>query len=272
MAVSLKSLNSSTSIKPPRILIYGVPGVGKSCLGIQAPKPVFILTEDGLDGKMPDGKTMMDALNEKGGAAFPGSTTFDNVYECIIALGQEDHDFQTLVVDSCDWLESLLHQHTAKQSGHKHIEDEGYGKGYLRALETFREKYLDGINYLRNERNMTILQIAHSAIVRHQDPDVDPYDRYEIKMHKKASALLMEHSDCVLFCNYKVSTTKTDVGFNKKVNRAVGSGERVIYSADRPTHLAKNRYAMPDTLPMEWSAIAEHIPYFNQTKEKKSNG
>ena len=272
MAVSLKSLNSSTTVKPPRILIYGVPGVGKSCLGIDAPKPVFIRTEDGLDGKMPDGKTMMETLTNKGGAAFDLSTTFDNVFECIIALGQEDHDFQTLVVDSCDWLESLLHQHVAKVGGHKSIEDEGYGKGYLRASETFREKYLDGINYLRDERRMTILQIAHSAIVRHNDPEVDPYDRYEIKMHKKASALLQEHSDCVLFCNYKVSTTKADVGFNKKHNRAVGTGERVIHTSDRPTHLAKNRYAMPDTLPMEWSAIAEHIPYFSQKKETKSDG
>ena len=165
-------------------------------------------------------------------------------------------------------MESLLHQHVAKAGGHKSIEDEGYGKGYLRAKETFREKYLDGINYLRDEKSMTILQIAHSAIVRHNDPEVDPYDRYEIKMHKHTSALLQEHSDCILFCNYKVSTTKTDVGFNKKHNRALGTGERIIQTSDRPAHLAKNRYAMPDTLPMEWSAIAQHIPFFNQKETK----
>ena len=80
MAVSLKSLNSSTMIKPPRILIYGVPGVGKTCLGIAAPNPVFIRTEDGLDGKMPTGQTMMQSLTKNKGAAFDLSTTFENVY------------------------------------------------------------------------------------------------------------------------------------------------------------------------------------------------
>ena len=34
--------------KPPRILVYGTEGIGKSTFGSQAPKPIFVQTEDGL--------------------------------------------------------------------------------------------------------------------------------------------------------------------------------------------------------------------------------
>jgi hypothetical protein len=64
----------------------------------------------------------------------------------------------------------------------------------------------------------------------------------------------------VLFANYRISTVKADVGFNKKVSRAVGSGERVIHTVERPAFLAKNRYDLPDTLPLEWSAFAQAMP------------
>ena len=60
-----------------------------------------------------------------------------------------------------------------------------------------------------------------------------------IKLHARAAALLQEHSDVVLFANYRISTVKADVGFNKKVNRAMGSGERVIHTAERPAFLER---------------------------------
>ena len=34
---------------PPRLLIYGTEGIGKSTTAAQAPNPIFIPTEDGLD-------------------------------------------------------------------------------------------------------------------------------------------------------------------------------------------------------------------------------
>jgi hypothetical protein len=74
-----------------------------------------------------------------------------------------------------------------------------------------------------------------------------------IKLQARASALLQEHSDVVLFANYRISVSKSDVGFNKKVTRALGSGARVMHTEERPAFLAKNRYGLPETLPLEWS-------------------
>ena len=35
--------------KPPRLLVYGTEGIGKSTFAAQAPHPIFVQTEDGLD-------------------------------------------------------------------------------------------------------------------------------------------------------------------------------------------------------------------------------
>jgi hypothetical protein len=245
MAISLASLNRASAPKPPRILIHGVHGVGKTTFAAGACDPVFILTEDGLG--------TLDVPH------FPLARTFDEVMQALASLYTEDHVFRTLVVDSADWLEPLIHIKVCQDQGCSSIEDLGYGKGYVHALDYWRQ-YLEGVNALRDHRGMAIVQIAHTDIKRFDSPESEPYDRYVIKLHSKASALLQEHSDIVLFANYRISTVKSDVGFNKKVTRALGSGERLLHTAERPAYLAKNRYALPDTLPMSWAALIEAMP------------
>ena len=63
-----------------------------------------------------------------------------------------------------------------------------------------------------------------------------------------------------LFANYRISTVKSDVGFNKKVTRALGSGARVMHTEERPAFLAKNRYGLPDTLPLSWAEFMAAMP------------
>jgi hypothetical protein len=192
-------------------------------------------------------------------AHFPLARTFEEVIEALAALYTEDHDFKTLVIDSVDWLEPLVWAKACRDNGWNSIEDPGYGKGYIAALNLWRQ-YIDGLNALRDDRAMTVIQIAHTDIKRFDSPEHDPYDRYVIKLHARAAALLQEHSDGVLFANYRISTVKADVGFNKKINRALGSGDRVLYTAERPAFLAKNRYGLPEILPLDWTAFAQAMP------------
>ena len=49
------------------------------------------------------------------------------------------------------------------------------------------------------ERFWTIIIIAHCEIKNFQDPTSESYDRYQIKVHKSAAALVEEWADCVLF-------------------------------------------------------------------------
>ena len=48
MAISLASLRRGGDARPPRLLTYGVAGVGKTLFATSAPRPVVVQTEDGL--------------------------------------------------------------------------------------------------------------------------------------------------------------------------------------------------------------------------------
>lgn len=246
MAFNLANLvRSSDRVLAPRILLHGVAGVGKTTLAASFPNPVFAMVEDGAG-----------TLDITGAPI----TSYQEMLDMLAALYTQEHDFRTIVVDSVDWLEPLVWAKACELNKWNSIEDVGYGKGYVAALDLWRE-YIDGLNGLRNDKGMAVVQIAHTDVKRFDAPDAEPYDRYVIKLHKAASALLMEHSDCILFANYRVSTVKADVGFGQKKGRAVGSGERLLYTSERPSHIAKNRYGMPENpLPMSYEDLAEYLP------------
>ena len=48
MAISLASLRATTALRPPRILVHGVAGIGKTTFAAGADDPVVVMTEDGL--------------------------------------------------------------------------------------------------------------------------------------------------------------------------------------------------------------------------------
>lgn len=247
--------------KPPRILIYASHGVGKSTFGALGPEPVFIQTEDGLDA--------IDC------PAFPLAKTYDEVMKYLTELCSQDHEYKTLVVDSLDWFEPLIwnkviadRPHGEKGQHIKTIDDYGYGKGYIYAMD-YWDEYMRAINYLRNEKGMMIVQIAHAQVRKFENPETDIYDRYEIKLQKSASAKIQEHCDIVLFANYATIVKKEDKGFGTERKRAIGSGERVLYTEERPAFVAKNRYGLPAEIPFDkngnyWAIIAEHVPFFNK--------
>lgn len=247
MAISMASLRRGGAPQPPRILVYGVAGVGKTSFASQAPNPVFLQTEDGLG--------VLDA------PTFGLLRSYAEVQQALDALYNERHDFKTVVLDSVDWLEPLVWQETSRLNGWNDIEQPGYGKGYLAALDVWRS-FLEGLNFLRAERGMGVILIAHADIRRFDSPETDPYDRYVIKLQTRAAALVQEHVDAVLFANYRVSTVKTDVGFKKAVTRGVGGGDRLLYTTERPAFLAKNRYGLPESLPLEWPAFAALLPHY----------
>ena len=233
MAINLKSLRKGSVARPPRIILYGTHGVGKSSFAAQADKPVFIQTEEGLDA--------LDVT------AFPLARSYDEVMEAIGSLYSEDHDFGTVVLDSADWMEQLIFKQVAINHKINNIEDMGYGKGYTFAVDLWRN-VMEGFDLLRNEKNMQVIFLAHTQIKRYDDPLVDSYDRYMLDLHKGGAAIISEWCDLLMFANYRVNTVKSDVGFNQKKTRAVGAGERVLHTQERPGWVAKSRWALPESM------------------------
>lgn len=240
MAISLASLSRS-STKPPRIIIHGDPGVGKTTFACSAPAPVVIQTEDGLG-----------ALDVP---AFPLARHYDDVMQALGALYQEPHEFRSLVIDSLDWLEPLVWSKTCESLGVASIEEPGYGKGYVEASRWWRQ-FFQGLTALRDDKGMVIIMTAHSQIVRVEDPLLPAYDRHDLKLHKRAAALAEEYADCIFFGCLETRMVREKKGFSKDERvRAVSDGARIMHVTGQPAFLAKNRYSLPSPLPLAWDAF-----------------
>jgi len=244
MAISLKSLKKTGVARPPRVVLYGTHGIGKSTFAAQSPNPVFIQTEEGLD-----------AINV---TAFPLCQSYEDIIDAIGSLAQEDHDFGTVVIDSADWAEQLVHKRVAKDNNVATIDAIGYGRGYKAATDYWKQ-ILEGLDHLRADKNMQVILLAHTQVKRFDDPLADPYDRYQLDLHHGSASLISEWCDILMFANQQYSTVKSDVGFNQKVTRAVGSGNRVLYTQERPGWQAKSRWPLPDQLPLEYAKFAEAL-------------
>jgi len=229
---------------PRRVMLYGTHGIGKSTFASCAPKPIFLQTEDGL------GEIDCDKL--------PLVTTFAEAMGALSELYTEKHPYQTIVVDSLDWLERLIWAEVCRKRNVENIEEIGYAKGYVFSLTQWRE-FLEGLSALRADRGMTAVLIAHARIERFENPETESYDRYVPRLHKLAAAIVQEWCDEVLFATYKVYTKQSDEGFNRKRTQGVGSGERIIRTQERPAHVAKNRLNLPDELPLDWNTYAQHM-------------
>ena len=236
--MSLDLIRKKAKVKPPRIVLFGGPGVGKTSFGASTNKPIFLLTEDGM------GKVEADH--------FPVADSWESFMEYLNTLNTDKHEFKTLIVDSLDWLEPLIWAKACKDNNWKSIEQPGYGKGYVEVLKYWRE-YIDILNELR-DKGMTVIQIAHNQIKKVEDPRIEPFDRHELKLHRKAADLILEHSDACFFASFKLGTVKVQGKGGNMTTKAV-SGDRVVYTQEKPAYLAKNRYALPEELPMDWETI-----------------
>ncbi len=242
----LSKIERGRTPRPPRILLYGVEGIGKSTFGAQAPKPVFVQTEDGLD--------------EIGCDKFPLAKTYDDVVLALAELRTQEHGYETVVIDSLDWLERMIWDKVCQDTGAKNIEkaDGGYARGYMHALTYWRD-IVNQLNQLRSGHGMVVLLIAHAKVEKFEDPESSPYDRYSPRLHKHAGALVGEWVDAVLFATRKMRTQTEDTGFNRKrtIAHAIGKdgGERIARCVGGPSCIAKNRYGITDDLPLSWQAF-----------------
>lgn len=181
-----------------------------------------------------------------------------SAFGAIIAGG---HEFNTFGLDSLDWLEPIVWAETCARNKWPDIEHPGYGKGYIAADDVWREVF-QGLSAMR-DNGMQIILTAHTQIKAFNDPSNEPYDRYSIKLQTRASALVQEWADAVLFLNNKTYVQKAKTGFDKVVARGVGLGERVLYTEERPSHLAKNRYGLPPEIALpkgaSYSTLATHL-------------
>ena len=200
-----------------------------------------------------------------GGPGKIGKTTFaamaPNSVGILTEQGTDAIDTQAFPLAT-----SFTQAHVCATNKWETIESPGFGKGYVAAAEEWR-RFLHALDTLRDKTKMAVILIAHDKIKTFSSPLHDPYDIYTLKLHDRASALVMEWADVVGFASYKITTRTADAGFGNKEKKATSTGDRMLHVEPHPAHFGGNRFGLVNG-PLDWSAFADQLTAVQQPAAK----
>lgn len=230
--------------------LYGVEGIGKTTFGAESDSPVFADIESG------------SAKQDVARLVFSDGTTrpscLSDFVETIKEFVRDPGPYKTLVIDSIDALEALVHREVClKNDKVDSIEKVGggYGKGYTYAVEEWR-RIINILTSARDRSGINTIVLGHAQIKRFANPEGPDFERYEAKLAAKAAALIKEISDSVFFVNYEIQTTKES---NSKLAKSKGvpTTARLLYTQRSIAFDAKTRDSLPPVLPLSFSSVVK---------------
>jgi phage nucleotide-binding protein len=256
MAINLKSLSKPTGQRPVIMTLFGEGGMGKTTLAAMMPGPVvFIRTEDGTASLTGNDNVSL----------FPLATSSQEVLDAIETLGTEKHEFKTLIIDSITQLATIIESEiVAADPKAKSINQAagGFGAGYGAASEIHRQvrEYAGSLAY---ESGMNVVFLAHADVETLTLPDMDPYNRYVLKLHKKSQGHWTDNVDLVGLIRLKTFTRGEG---DKK--RAISTGEREILCFPQASSVTKNRFNITEPLPFTFEGGNPFTEFLPNQKEK----
>lgn len=230
----------------PRILIYGEPGIGKTTAGTDMPKPIFLASENSFNARK---FKNIDYIEPQ---------KWEDVNEFLRLFLTTDtfSQYQSIVIDTIDWLEPMLVDYICRINKKTSINDFGYGAGYVALAEHFR-KFLMDLDLLQQRKKIWLLFLAHSQIRTFTNPLGENYDRYEMKLSTKLTGLLKEWVSTILFANFKVLVAK-----NRSTDtegKAKSDEMHYIFSTGGTGWDAKSRDDIPYEMIFDMVSILQYI-------------
>lgn len=244
---SLSAPRRSATRPPPRVLIYGEPGIGKTTFGCSAPDVVLIPTEDGSLGldvaRLPtEGKC---------------ETWADVMQACKVLLAEE-HNFKWVVIDTINQASHLCEAMVCERdfggvwNTTKGAEGfSSYGKGEKAAAQEMRA-LLSLLDQLQQKRGMGVILLGHVGLLKQANALGADFYKFAGEMSKNAWALVCSWADQVGHACREMRATVRD-GETKAKASAIGS-ERWIVFEGGPGRDAKSRagYEMPEKILLSW--------------------
>lgn len=232
------------SERKPFMIVHGLAGLGKTTFASQAPNPVFLQTEDG--GGELNLRTLKDGTFK----------SYDEFMAGLRYLYKNPDSFETLVIDSLDHLEPLVLAKTLEELNIGHLSEGAYGSAYQKLDDNWR-KIINACEKMTTDLEKSFIGIAHSVVKTVNDPTVEPYDSFEMKLGKRAGPLWEETADIILFMNNPVVV-------DSKTGRPKGGSSVVAYTRPSAAYVAKTRYqSMPAMIPLtadeSFGKVAQYI-------------
>ena len=244
MAASILSqIGVKTASRPPRTVLCGVPGVGKTTFVCNTPRPFIIAVEEGMVG--------FEYVQQWQPKNF---TDFKAMLEGIIGAEPGTLPFETLVIDTLDALERMIYEHLCVLGRVDSIEEygKGFGKGFTRGRELL-EGVMSDLDSIGSKHNIPIWITSHAMVKPMKRPDGVIFDAWTLKGNEKFNSSLTGWADMVLFAN--IEAFQAGDAKDRKANE----GERVLYTEKSLISEGKNRYGLPPVLAFEYAAFAAEM-------------
>ena len=223
----------------PKLMLYSLPGVGKSTLAAKLKNPIFLDIEGGLN-------YIECARTEQ-------ITDLETFYTYLIELYRaKDREYDTIVIDSVDWLVRKIVETAAGIDSNNldmtlNKSNGGYGNGVQVLENHIRTKLLPTLVAL-NKKGYGICLIAHAERKDMMDADGVDTERITPKIDAKTMSVFIEWTDNVFYL--------------KKDN----NGNRVLVLDSDMIALAKNRLSLSGEVKLDEVDINELL---KPTKKEK---
>jgi len=228
----MESLINSVGSSPPKMIVYGEPGVGKTTFAASA------------------GAVLLDC--ENGAGAVPGLRrtpyleTWPQIREWLAELASDKpDDVDAVAVDTVDWLVQRIIEHVVVDLDGKTPGDitntlgtahGGYFKAREIVLNIIYRDVLPMLNAINAAGGVVIL-LGHASNIRMTTPEGYDLRLAAPDLPQWIAPVFVEWADVVAF-----ATRDAD-------------RRRVLITEGTGVILAKNRYGLPEQLPLSWQNL-----------------
>ena len=223
---------TNTNMRAPKGIVYGPPGSGKTTMGASADRPLIVDCENGA-AHVQCHRT-------------PYLASWAEIEPWLSGLAAGGHEYQTIVIDSIDWLLRRIEEHVAGVDGSPHGMKQtlsrahgGYGAGRQILRNYVYQFLLPTLDRIVNS-GVAVLLLAHSARRSITTIDGIELEKSAPEIHPDLANTMIEWSDFV------------------GAIRLVGQSRELVL-CETAQLVAKNRYGIHEALPLSWQALVEAI-------------
>lgn|SRR5574342_388276 len=226
-----------------KLMFYGVGGIGKSTFAAGAPKPLFLNFDNRVE------LLGVDRIKPK---------SWEETIEIVKELfASTSHGYKTVVFDTLDALEDLIHKYVCDKHGKASMEDFEYSKGYVYAYSEWK-RLLVGLDRLQ-AAGVNFILIGHDTIRDHVEPGGETYKTVGMALRGTQKFLpheLLAHPmDLVGYARFDDIVT-----VDKKTKRSrMVAGDRLLTFGHSPAYFSKKGIDFPDEIPLSWDAFEKAL-------------